>query len=84
MNKIVSLYTNDYNIKYGLNYFPEKKYKNVIYPEGNYESLVITLGEGVGENWWCVLYPPLCLIDEENDNIEYDLYIKKIFENNKS
>ena len=43
-----------YEINYGLNYFPEKNFKGVTYEEGYYESLVITLGEGKGDNWWCV------------------------------
>ena len=67
IKKIVSDKTKDFEISYGKNYFPQKIYKGVVYPEGNYESLVITLGSGLGDNWWCVLYPPLCLIDD-NDN----------------
>lgn len=67
-----------FNINYGKNYFPEKEYKNVIYPEGEYESLVITLGTGKGENFWCVLFPPLCLIDEDNEKIEYKSIVKDI------
>lgn len=66
----------DFHINYGKNYFPEKKYKNVIYPSGKYESLVITIGEGKGKNFWCVLFPPLCLIDEETK--EYPSLIKDI------
>lgn len=41
--------------------FPEKEFENTSYPAGNYEALRITLGNGVGVNWWCVLFPPLCL-----------------------
>lgn len=67
-------------IDYGINYFPKKTYKGVIYPSGDYESLVITLGNGLGDNWWCVLYPPLCLIDdnETSSNVEYRLMIEKV------
>ena len=68
--------TEKYTINYGKNYFPEKKYKKVVYPAGEYESLVITIGEGNGENFWCVLFPPLCLIDE--DTAEYPSLIRKI------
>ena len=71
INNLVSSKAKDYKINYGLNYFPKKEYKGVVYPEGNYQSLVITLGSGMGENWWCVLYPPLCFIDEKKDDIEY-------------
>ena len=41
--------------------FPEKTYGDYTFPEGNYEALEITLGDGAGHNWWCVLYPPLCI-----------------------
>lgn len=71
----------DYNVNYGYNYFPSKTYSNVSYKDGYYESLVITLGNGLGNNWWCVLFPPLCLLDAtetEPDNVEYDLYVRKI------
>ena len=69
-----------FHINYGKNYFPEKEYKDVIYEEGEYESLAITLGEGKGKNFWCVLFPPLCLIDKEDENIEYKSLIKDIIE----
>lgn len=74
-------YNLDYTINYGLNYFPNKEYKGTIYEEGYYESLVITLGEGKGNNWWCVLFPPLCLLEaEENDNVEYTSYVKELID----
>lgn len=44
-------------------YFPEKKYGDVTFPEGEYEALRIELGSGGGHNWWCVLYPNLCFMD---------------------
>ena len=78
---IVEEYNVPYNINYGNNYFPSKTYKGVMYPAGNYESLVITLGEGVGANFWCVLFPPLCLIDnswEDISDVDYQLYVKKL------
>ena len=71
-----------YHISLGKNYFPEKIYKDVKYPEGMYDSLVVTLG-GAGENWWCVLYPPLCLMDEaatNQSNIEYKSIVKELFQ----
>ena len=60
LKKVISKYTNNYELNYGLNYFPEKEYKGITYPEGEYKSLVVTLGNGLGNNWWCVLFPPLC------------------------
>lgn len=74
-------YQDKYNINYGMNYFPEKEYKGTIYPEGEYESLVITLGDGLGENFWCVLFPPLCLLETEDnstDDIEYSSLVQEI------
>ena len=71
--------TNNYDINYGNNYFPEKKYNGKTYKAGNYESLVITLGEGNGKNFWCILFPPLCMIDEkEQEKIEYKSVIKEV------
>lgn len=74
-------YNKDYKVNYGINYFPEKKYKGIKYKEGYYESLVVTIGEGKGNNYFCVMYPPLCLIDESNlDDVEYKFKIIEILE----
>ena len=80
VDKILNKYAVEYDINYGNNYFPIKEFKGITYKAGNYESLVITIGEGLGENWWCILFPPLCLLDNQNnlDNIEYDLYASKL------
>lgn len=43
--------------------FPTKLYGGKVYPAGEYEALRVTLGEGKGKNWWCVLFPPLCFVD---------------------
>ena len=43
-------------------FFPTKEYENgVLLPAGNYNALVVTIGEGRGENWWCVMFPQICL-----------------------
>ena len=72
----------DYSISFGNNYFPRKTYKGVIYDEGIYESLVISLGEAQGDNWWCVLFPPLCLLDgnEETEDVEYKFFVKELID----
>lgn len=49
----------------GARFVPEKTYGNVVFPAGNYEALNVTIGTGEGHNWWCVLFPPLCLIGAE-------------------
>ena len=46
--------------------FPTKLYGQFLYPAGEYEAILITLGEGKGANWWCVLFPPLCFLDFSN------------------
>lgn len=66
-----------FTINYGNNYFPQKEENGIIYEEGEYESLVITLGEGKGDNFWCILFPPICMIDEDS-NIEYKSFIKEV------
>ena len=80
IDNVMKKYNVSYDINYGNNYFPEKEYKGISYKEGSYESLVITLGNGLGHNWWCVLFPPLCLLDEQEnlDNAEYELYASKL------
>lgn len=70
----------EFKVNYGLNYFPKKELNDEEYPEGMYESLVITLGEGQGNNFWCILFPPLCMI-EENEDYEYKSFFKEIFDN---
>lgn len=81
IDNVVSKYTKNYSINYGNNYFPEKIYNNVKYDEGYYPSLVISLGKASGNNWWCFMFPPLCNIESQKDDIsevEYDYYFKKI------
>ena len=55
----------DYAVKaeLGLVPFPTKVYDGKLYPAGDYEALRITIGRGLGQNWWCVLFPPLCFVD---------------------
>lgn len=83
IENIVNNETNgtNYNINYGDNYFPKKELNGINYKEGNYESLVIKLGEAQGNNWWCVLFPPLCSIDvkeNDSDKVEYKSKVLEI------
>ncbi|WP_339318533.1 stage II sporulation protein R [Paenibacillus sp. FSL R10-2734] len=52
-----------YKVELGVVPFPTKLYGGTVYPAGEYEAVRVTLGEGKGQNWWCVLFPPLCFID---------------------
>lgn len=72
-------YNLEYKLNFGYNYFPKKTYKGVEYKEGYYESLVVTLGEGEGDNWWCVLFPPVCMIEaEESTDVEYTTLVEDL------
>jgi len=44
-------------------YFPTRAYGDVKFPAGQYEALRIDIGEAAGDNWWCVMFPPLCYVD---------------------
>ena len=83
IKKTLDSYNIPYTINYGPNYFPEKNYKGITYNEGEYESLVISLGEAKGNNWWCVMYPPLCLLESNSDDyedVEYKFYLQEVLE----
>jgi stage II sporulation protein R len=58
----------DVKIDFGKVQFPTKLYGQYLYPAGEYEAVLITLGKGEGANWWCVLYPPLCFLDFSTGN----------------
>lgn len=52
--------------------FPDKVYGDVIFPQGEYEAYRILIGEAKGQNWWCVMFPPLCFLDETKETIDTD------------
>ena len=64
----------NYDIKVGIDYsqFPTKQYSNVVLPAGEYKALRVIIGDGNGKNWWCVMFPPLCFVDEEKAIIDKD------------
>ena len=66
----------DYEVDTGLGVkaIPAKKYGDIYFPAGNYEALTITIGEGRGQNWWCVVFPPLCLIESGQEPHSQDLF----------
>ena len=47
----------------GREYFPTRAYGDVVLPPGRYETLLAEIGAGAGQNWWCVMFPPLCYVD---------------------
>lgn len=58
----------DYDVEasIGLSDFPTKRYGDYTLPAGKYEAVKVIIGEGNGQNWWCVMFPPLCFIDTNN------------------
>ena len=56
-------------------YFPTRVYGNMEVPDGNYDALIIRLGSGSGDNWWCVVYPPLCY----GNKFEYKSIFAELF-----
>jgi len=65
-------------------HFPTRYYENCLLEEGEYDALVVTLGEGKGDNWWCVVYPPLCFVNKNEkaeQNIIYNSRFLEIIDN---
>lgn len=58
----------DYSVRVVLEqrYFPAKSYGELTFPPGNYQALCVEIGAAEGKNWWCVLFPSLCFVDETN------------------
>jgi stage II sporulation protein R len=85
-----------FSVSFGEVGFPTKLYGDFVYPAGDYEAVLITIGEGLGDNWWCVLFPPLCFLDFSNGDavqaesdapveepakdVEVDFFLVKVFD----
>ena len=54
------------NIEIGNFKFPTKSYGDVTFPSGYYDALEVKIGASSGQNWWCVMFPPLCFVDTSN------------------
>ena len=54
------------NVKINNEYFPTRTYSNTTLESGYYDAVIVELGSAEGDNWWCVMYPPLCFITREN------------------
>jgi len=73
-----------YGSRAGLNneFFPTRSYEGIIIPSGYYDALIIELGDGIGQNWWCVIYPPLCFVGrgEGSGSIQYRSIIRDLWD----
>lgn len=59
------------SVSIGESYFPDKQYGDTVYPAGYYQAVKIILGKGEGDNWWCVLFPPLCIVAMNKQTTAY-------------
>lgn len=89
ISKVASLVLNENGYNYDANaklvseYFPTRCYDEVVLESGEYDSLIVNLGSGAGNNWWCVVYPPLCFVatSDTEDGITYRSKILEIIKN---
>lgn len=65
-------YNYDVKIELKKENFPEKIYGDIILPQGEYEAFRILIGDYKGENWWCVMFPPLCFTDVTKGEVAYE------------
>lgn len=56
----------------GTETFPDRMYGETLFPAGDYDALCVRLGAAEGHNWWCVLFPPLCIISESGEPVDLD------------
>ena len=60
--------------------FPDRSYNGITLPQGVYDALIIELGSATGNNWWCVVYPPLCFVGAENNGTNTIVFKSKLVE----
>ena len=75
-------YDYDVNINVGNFEFPTKYYGDISLPAGYYDALRVEIGEAKGQNWWCVMFPPLCFVDISSGVVPEES--KELLENNLS
>ena len=78
-------YSYPVSVNFGKSTFPAKAYGELNFPAGSYKALTVEIGEGTGDNWWCVMFPPLCFTEEtvsafaETDKILMDNLNKEAY-----
>lgn len=75
--KVIAFYGYDYDAKVYVtkDYFPTRKYDNFTLPAGEYDCLKIIIGEGKGHNWWCVIFPEVCVSAYSEKGDKFDSYL---------
>lgn len=64
------------NVKIANEYFPTRTYSNTTLESGYYDAVIIELGTAEGDNWWCVMYPPLCFVNKNENNTQINFKSK--------
>ena len=64
----------DYGVQLslGTETFPDRVYGDLAFPAGEYDALCVRLGSAEGHNWWCVLFPPLCIVSETGEPVDLE------------
>ena len=89
VNEVLAGYDVDYtaHVNVGRAYFPMRMYGDVILPAGEYDAVNVVLGEGEGNNWWCILFPRMCYGETSSENVEYRSrtgdWLKNLFKKKK-
>lgn len=72
-------FTYSISVSLASTYFPMKVYGDYVFPPGTYQALKVEIGEAKGKNWWCVMFPPLCFVDETYAIVDKDAEAKLEF-----
>lgn len=69
-----------YTVQTGVYAFPDRVYEGTLLPAGEYHAVRVVIGEGKGQNWWCVMYPPLCFEPVQDQKIHFKSYFYELFQ----
>ncbi len=80
-----TLYAHNFTYKTSIRinneYFPDRNYDGYDFPAGNYDAVIVELGSGEGDNWWCVAFPPLCFVPNgDGEKVVYKSWIKEFLD----
>ena len=64
--------------------FPTRQYDDVVFESGFYDALIVELGDAVGDNWWCVVYPPMCFLQTGDGQVKYRWKLMEIINSFKN
>ncbi|MBE7054168.1 MAG: stage II sporulation protein R [Ruminococcaceae bacterium] len=74
-------YNHDVNVTFEKSYFPTKVYGKVTLPLGTYDAVKVKIGKAKGNNWWCVMFPPLCFTNGASAKLDDDYFKNNLSDN---